>query len=107
MRQLTVSFRDEQADRMESEVDNSDDYSSKSDYVRQLMDRHDSLENEVRELRIKNERLENEKTLILEQREEHTELVEAIQRDQTLSERKSHANILTRWKWKLTGIPQE
>lgn len=45
--------------------------------------------------------------MILEQRNEHTELIESIQRNQTLNEKKSRANIVTRWKWRGMGILDE
>lgn len=36
--------------------------------------------------------------MILEQREEHTDLVESIQHDQTLTDQKTHVGVMTRLK---------
>lgn len=53
------------------------------------------------------ERLRREKRLILEQREEHTELVRAVSREQTREDRRAQAGVLTRAKWWLTGMPTD
>lgn len=51
------------------------------------------------------DRLEREKRMILEHREEHTELVESIQREESRQDRLARAGVLTRAKWWLTGMP--
>jgi len=62
---------------------------------------------EIERLRADVGRLQNEKQQILSQREEHTELVRAVEKEQTLAERKAKAGLLTRMKWTLTGMPTE
>lgn len=66
----------------------------------------------VDELKRKAERLENEKQTLIHNHEEHTELVEFAEEQRELTryqERRQRlldqSNILTRWKWKLTGVP--
>ncbi|ADJ17252.1 ribbon-helix-helix domain-containing protein [Halalkalicoccus jeotgali] len=114
MRQMTVSLREEQARWVESKVGDSSDHQSKSAVIRFIIDDHQDRNEELVELQRKREelenkvqRLQNEKKLILQQREEHTELVESIQREQTMAERKNKAGVATRFKWWLTGMPDE
>lgn len=93
---------------MESEVADSDDYSSKSDYVRQLIDRHDELQDTVAELKTENDRLHRERRQLLERREEHTELVEYVENELSVAERQrmyEQAPVQTRIKWWFTGRP--
>lgn len=60
-------------------------------------DQIDDLEREV-------ERLNRERRQILEQREEHDELVSAVEREQSLAERKAEAGLGTRLKWWAFGM---
>lgn len=60
MRQMTVSLREEQAQLIESNIGEDEEYDSKSDFMRQLMDRHDDLQSRVDDLESHVERLENE-----------------------------------------------
>ena len=50
------------------------------------------------------DRLRDEKRLLLERREEHTELVAEVRKDRTLAERKAEVGLLTKMKWTLVGI---
>ena len=79
------------------------EYESKPAVIRSIIDDNQ----DTQQLRQTVERLQREKRMILEQRNEHTELVKSIQRDQTLSEKKSRANIVTRWKWRVMGMLDE
>jgi len=49
------------------------------------------------------ERLEREKRLILEQREEHAQLVAAVEDQRTLEQQRAQAGLATRAKWWLFG----
>lgn len=60
MRQMTVSLREEQAQLIESNIGEDEEYDSKSDFMRQLLDRHDDLQSRVDDLESHVERLENE-----------------------------------------------
>ncbi|WP_209438549.1 ribbon-helix-helix protein, CopG family [Natronococcus sp. JC468] len=59
----------------------------RSDYEMKLSDYEENLS----ELKTEVERLRNEKRLILEQRRENMELVEYVEREKSLSERKAQA----------------
>ena len=65
------------------------------------------LRNEIDDLETDVERLQNEKQQILEQREEHSELVRAVERERTLQERKAQAGLATRAKWAIFGMDDE
>lgn len=67
----------------------------------------DDYESEIKELEREIERVHREKRLVLEQREEHTELVDTVERQQSLAERKASAGVLTRAKWWLVGMSGE
>lgn len=87
----------------------------RADYERQIADYEEKIrdyEERIDDLETENERIRNEKRLILQQREENTELVEYVEEQRELTkyqERRQRllddANILRRWKWKLTGVP--
>jgi hypothetical protein len=50
------------------------------------------------------ERARREKRQILDQREEHTELVRAVGEERSLAERQAAAGVATRAKWWLFGM---
>ena len=94
---------------------------SRAEYVRrELESRHESdervaaLESELAECQSKSADLETElertkraHRQLLDQREEHTELVRAVERERTLEERRASAGVLTRARWWFTGVPEE
>lgn len=65
------------------------------------------LQGETEQLREENERLDREKRMILQQREEKQQLVEYVETERAIAERKEHAHLLKRAKWWLTGVPTE
>lgn len=69
--------------------------------------RIEALEAEVAELETDVERLQNEKRQILQQREEHTELVRAVERERSIQERKAQAGLGQRAKWAIFGMDDE
>ena len=87
---------------------------SRAVYLRKIVEnRHESnrirdeYEAKLDELRTENERLQRERRQILEQREEATDLVAVVERQQSLQERKAQASIFARMKWAVTGMPSE
>lgn len=74
-----------------------------SEYEEKLSD----YENEVEELRTELNRVRNEKRQVLDLREEHTDLVRAVQSERSIQERRATASIFKRWKWAITGMPDE
>lgn len=67
----------------------------------------DEYEEQIDELEREIERVHREKRLILEQREEHTELVRAVKEEQSLAKRKAEAGLWTKTKWALFGMADE
>lgn len=94
---------------------------SRAEYLREIVENHHvddkilseykgklaNYEREVEQLQTDVERLQNEKRTILDQREEHTELVQTIERQQSLAERKAKAGLLTKTKWALFGMSDD
>jgi chromosome segregation ATPase len=64
----------------------------------------EELEEEIAELETDVERLQNEKQQILQQREEHKELVRQVERERSLAERKAEAGLGQRLKWAMFGM---
>lgn len=73
----------------------------------EYQERIDDLKSEIDDLEMEIQRVHREKRQILEQREEHTELVKQVEQERSLAERKAQAGILTRTKWLITGMPAE
>jgi len=63
----------------------------------------DGCRERVGDLEQEVERLEREKRLILEQREEHSQLVRAVEEQRTLERERAQAGLATRVKWWLFG----
>jgi chromosome segregation ATPase len=82
--------------------------------VRRAIERAQDCEQRVRELERQLaeaerdlERVRQEKRLILAEREEHQDLVRAVEQEQSIQERRAMAGVLTRAKWWLTGMDEE
>ena len=74
--------------------------------VRRCIERSQDLDEcreRVADLETKVERLEREKRLILEQRNEHSQLVRAVEEQRTLEQERAQAGLATRAKWWLFG----
>ena len=87
---------------------------SRAEYLRVIVEnRHESdrirdeYEAKLNELRTETERLQRERRQILEQRQEHGELVTVVERQQSLQEQRAQASIFKRMKWSITGMPSE
>jgi len=96
-------------DALASHVDavRQDSETSDAEAVREAIRRSQKLaecRERVDELETELERLRNEKRLVLEQREEHTELVRAVERERSIQERKAQAGLGQRLKWAIFGM---
>lgn len=74
-----------------------------TEYKEKLSD----CEHELEEVQDELDRVHNEKRQLLELREEHTDLVRAVQSERSIQERRAKASLLTRWRWAITGVPDE
>ena len=79
-----------------------------------LQQREEALQQQLENVKQENERLQNEKRTLINQRKETTELVEYIEQQRDLERYRARreqmvdqAGMLTRWKWKFTGVPVE
>jgi seryl-tRNA synthetase len=77
-------------------------------------DREAELQERIEELETERDRLQRQLAAVNSRQEDVTELVEYVEEQRELTryqERRQRqldrANILTRWKWKLTGVPVE
>lgn len=79
---------------------------SQAEVLRELIEKgvdYDDLERE-------NERLQNRVRKLIDTREEHTELVEYVEEERSLQERReerSQANVFRRAWWWIAGTPEE
>jgi Arc/MetJ-type ribon-helix-helix transcriptional regulator len=99
MSRLTISLTDEEEEIIEEKVGDDGEYESKSEFVRNCIQAH----TEVEDLEQENERLRNEKRLILEQREEATEIQKYVEEERTYR----NAGLKTRLKWWVWGKPSD
>lgn len=111
MRNITVRLAEELIEELEAEADEHG--KTRSEHIRDtLVTRHEhnrehaeyeqqlaEYEQWVEELEMENERLRNEKRLIIEQREEHTELREYVEEERSWRE----AGLFTRMRWWVLG----
>jgi|APHM01.1.fsa_nt_gi hypothetical protein len=82
------------------------DAASDAGRVRRCIERSSELDEcreRVARLEERVEQLENEKRLILDQREEHRQLVRAVEDRRSLEQERAEAGALTRAKWWLFG----
>ncbi|MFC6764708.1 hypothetical protein [Natrinema soli] len=101
MKTVTTRVDSDTHDEIEARADESD--MSKSAVARELIQQgleYDDLENE-------RDRLQRQLTATNKRQDEVTELVEYVEREKSLSERKAQAGIVTRAKWLITGMPTE
>ena len=113
MKKVTVSLRDEQLERL-SQRQEEGDADSRSDALRQILDEYEDLHTEYEQLHTQCEELReelkqerNRNKMILEQREEHTELVKYVQEERTAEQKWREAGIGQRLKWKIFGMDDD
>jgi metal-responsive CopG/Arc/MetJ family transcriptional regulator len=102
MRQITVKLPDDTADLLE-EIAADDFDGNRSEAVRTLLQRGAEYD----EIRQERDRLERQYRQLVEQREEHTELVEYVQQERTIEQQRRQAGIVTRTKWWLFGVNED
>jgi len=86
------------------------DASTDAGRVRECIERSQELDacrERVGDLQERVERLEREKRLILEEREEHSQLVRAVEDQRTLEQERAQAGLATRARWWLFGRDED
>ena len=113
MQKVTFSLEEQQLDRID-EYQEENDISSRSEALRRFIDDYEELHTEYEELHTDYEELQteleqerNRNRLILEQREEHTELVKYVQEERTAEQRWREAGIGQRLKWRIFGMDND
>ncbi len=99
MKALTVNFRDDQEELIAELMAESEEYSSKSEVVRSLIDRSQRLEEVERE----RDELRDQLAARNKREEEVTDLARYVQEEREWRT----APIWTRAKWWVIGKPQE
>ena len=112
MEPITLRLQSNTLAEVDSEAEDRGE--SRAEYIRELIEhRHDyeakasEYEEKADELQREVDRLHRERRQILEQREEHTELVSAVKSEQSLAERKAKAGLGTRLKWWAFGMEDD
>jgi Arc/MetJ-type ribon-helix-helix transcriptional regulator len=103
MPRLTITLDEEQAELLEGKTGDGGGYDSKSEAVRDLIQRGEQAEQRIDELETERERLERKLTAVIENREEHTEIVRYVEEERTYRS----AGLATRAKWWLFGMDGE
>ena len=110
MQKVTFSLEQEQLDTLD-EFQEENDISSRSEALRRFIDDYEELHTQYEELHTQCEKLQteleqerNRNKMILEQREEHTELVKYVQDERTAEQKWREAGIGQRIKWRLFGM---
>jgi predicted DNA-binding protein len=115
MKNVTVRLSEEQVETLDVEADDLD--LSRAEYIRDLIEKgreSDKIRRELEETQNKVADLRRQLQAVNARQEDVTELVEYVEQQRDLTryqERRQRqldeANILTRWKWKVTGVPVE
>ena len=102
MPRLTVTVDEEHAAVIEELSNDSGEYASKSEAMRACIQAYER----VAELETENDRLRREKRAVIEQRDEHRELVEYVEGERELrnmERKRRNAPIWQRLKWYILG----
>lgn len=102
MKPTTVSLREDQYELLEEKSGDGGDYDSKSEFVRELIDGSQ----EVESLRQENERLQRQLRETNKRVDEHQELVDYVEQEQSLQQRREERRDAPAWrraKWWLLG----
>jgi metal-responsive CopG/Arc/MetJ family transcriptional regulator len=115
MAQTTLRLPADMLDALDNEADEHD--ASRSEYIRDILasrHEHDGMHDEytrrIAELERENERLHRERRQLLDQRDEHQELVRYADNERQMEQRREQrrqANILRRAWWYLAGTPDD
>jgi len=103
MKRVTVSLEEPQLDTLD-EIQEEENIDSRSEALRELFRRYEELNQEYETLHNQYEESEQKLKKVLEQQEEHTELVEYVQDERTAEQRWREAGIGKRLKWKIFGM---
>ncbi|WP_254547486.1 ribbon-helix-helix domain-containing protein [Halomarina pelagica] len=106
MQQITVRLPERTLAEVDREAAKAG--ASRSEYIREVLaSRDDSPEHEqeVEGLRTEVDRLRRQLAAANSRIDASNELVRAVEREQSLAERKAQAGLVTRAKWWLTGMP--
>jgi len=113
MQKVTFSLEDSHLEAIE-EWQKENDIDSRSKALRRFIDECEDLHTEYEDLHTKCERLQteleqerNRNRLILEQREEHTELVNYVQEERSAEQKWREAGIGQRLKWRIFGMDND
>lgn len=107
MGRTSVTLDDETEAILDDLAADDGPFDARSEAVRECIRAYADRTSRIEELETENERLQRERRQILEQREENTDLVTVVERQQSLQERKAQASIFTRIKWNILGMPSE
>lgn len=102
MKSITVSIEEDHIETLDELSQDSGPCANRSEAMRMIISQH----SDAQRLAEENERLQREKRQILDQREEHNELVEYVDREKSLQERRIEAAIWERARWWLFGKSQ-
>jgi metal-responsive CopG/Arc/MetJ family transcriptional regulator len=102
MESLTAKVPEDLLEEIEDYADDEHD-GNRSEAVRDLLGRGLDAD----ELEAERDRLERQYRQLIEQREEHEALVEYVEEERTLEERRRRAGLAKRAKWWLVGMPDE
>lgn len=109
MRSVTIKLLDNTVDSLEEIAAEHYD-GNRSDAIRELLEKG----REYDDLQARHDELQRQLAAVNSRQNDVTELVEFVEEQRDLTryqERRQRqldeANILTRWKWKLTGVPVE
>ena len=104
----TVSLDDDLAAHVDAQRPQPED--SDAEAVRECIRRSQRLDecrDRVAELEQELDRATRERRQLLEQREEHSQLVAAVERERSIQERKAQAGLGQRVKWAIFGMDDD
>lgn len=106
MPRLTITITDRQADLLEKKTGEGGEYESKSEVVRTFIQEYERLSERVDELERERDRLERKLTKTNSRNDDVDELVEYVQEERDLRQRREErrdAPLWTRAKWYIFG----
>jgi len=113
MQKVTFSLKEEQLEAVD-DFQEAHDIDSRSKALRRLIEEYEETQRQYEELHTEYEELQTEleherdrNRMILEQREEHTELVRYVEEERSAEQRWREAGIGQRIKWRLFGMDTE
>lgn len=111
MEAITIRLSEDLLESLDGEADEYEQ--SRSEYIREILrsrNEYDQLQDEYEDLERENERLRRQLEATNKRVDEHTELVEYIEQERSLQERREerrNAPVWTRAKWWILGKGEE